>query len=80
MPSAKHQPAAAPDLAWHPIDTVPAEPIRAWIRWHDDSTGITSLAFGRDGIWWGTHGATHWRPLTEAEAAAYHGARLQPAG
>lgn len=51
MAPANHQPASDAHLMWHPIDTVPAEPVRAWVRWHDDSKGITSLAAGRDAVW-----------------------------
>jgi hypothetical protein len=73
MALANYQPASDAQLVWYPIDTVPAERSLAWVRWHDNSQGITPLAAGRDAIWWGTHGATHWRSLTEAEAAAYNG-------
>jgi hypothetical protein len=72
MASAKHQPSSDPIIVWHPISTVPDEHAQAWIRWHDDSQGLTSLAAGRDAVWWSSQGATHWRTVTEAEAAAYY--------
>ena len=72
MALVNHQSASGSDGVWHPIDTVPAEAVHAWVRWHDDSQGITPLAVDRDAIWWGTHGATHWRPLTNTEVAAYN--------
>jgi hypothetical protein len=80
MAVANHQPVSSPDVTWHPIDTVPAEAVHAWVRWHDSSQGITPLAIGRDAIWWGTHGATHWRLLSDAEMAAYNGLGRYPTG
>lgn len=71
MASAKLQPTTDPTMLWHPIGMVPCEQTQAWIRWHDNSQGVTSLAAGRDAFGWSSHGATHWRLITEAEAAAY---------
>jgi hypothetical protein len=71
----KHQPTADPAIVWHPIGMVPVEQTQVWIRWFDNSQGIMTLAAGRDAFWWSGQGATHWRPITDAEAAAYKGVR-----
>lgn len=75
MALAKQQPAADPTIIWHPIGMVPCEHAHAWVRWHDNSQGVTSLAADRDAFWWSSQGATHWRMITEAEAVAYKGVR-----
>ena len=75
MALAKQQPAADPTIVWYPISTVPNEHAQAWVRWHDNSQGVTALAGGRDAMWWSSRGATHWRTITEAEAVAYKGVR-----
>ena len=75
MATLKHQPTADPTIVWHPIGMVPVENVQAWIRWYDNSQGITTLATGRDAFWWSSQGATHWRMITENEAAAYKGVR-----
>ena len=72
MASLTNQPATNPSTVWHPISTVPGERVQAWVRWHDNSEGITFLAAGRDEMWWHRQGATHWRLVTTAEAAAYN--------
>ncbi|RZI71321.1 MAG: hypothetical protein EOP13_18415 [Pseudomonas sp.] len=71
MSKPEHQPTANPAIVWHPIGIVPVEPTQAWIRRFDNSQGIMTLATGRDAFWWSSQGATHWRLITETEAAAY---------
>ncbi len=75
MVALRDQPTTDPTIAWHPIGMVPGEKGHAWVRWHDNSQGVTSLAADRDAFWWSSQGATHWRLITEAEAVAYKGAR-----